>query len=102
MFAASVQVMSNKEQRDHWMPLLLNHKILGCYVQTEIGHGSNVAKLETTATLDKATDEFVVHSPTTSSTKMWPGDLGYQSTHAVVFARCLVDGNDFGVHAFMI
>jgi acyl-CoA oxidase len=35
------------------MPKVLNLDILGCYAQTEIGHGSNVAGLETTATFDK-------------------------------------------------
>jgi acyl-CoA oxidase len=62
-----------------------------------MGHGSNVAGLETTATLDFKTDEFVIHSPTISSTKFWPGELGRFSTHAVVFARLLIEGNDYGV-----
>jgi acyl-CoA oxidase len=71
--------------------------MLGCYAQTELGHGSNVAGIETTATLDKETDEFIIHSPTVSATKFWPGDLGRFTTHAIVFARLLIDGNDFGV-----
>ena len=75
---------------------------MGCYAQTELGHGSNVAGMETTATLDFATDEFVIHSPTLSSTKFWPGDLGRFSTHAVVFARLLIEGNDYGVQPFMV
>jgi acyl-CoA oxidase len=58
--------------------------------------------LETTATLDKSTDEFVIHSPTTTSTKFWPGDLGRYSTHAVVFARLKIDGKDYGVHSFIV
>lgn len=74
------------------MPLIRNHKILGCYAQTELGHGSNVAALETTATLDKTTDEFVINSPTITSTKYWPGDLGRYTTHAIVFARLIVEG----------
>jgi acyl-CoA oxidase len=74
------------------MPLIRNHKILGCYAQTELGHGSNVAALETTATLDKTTDEFIIHSPTITSTKYWPGDLGRYTTHAIVFARLIVEG----------
>jgi acyl-CoA oxidase len=73
------------------MPLLQKHKILGCYAQTELGHGSDVARLETTAILDKSTDEFVIHSPTLSSTKFWPGDLGRSTTHAIVFARLIID-----------
>jgi acyl-CoA oxidase len=74
------------------MPLIRNHKILGCYAQTELGHGSNVAALETTATLDKTTDEFIIHSPTITSTKYWPGDLGRYTSHAIVFARLIVEG----------
>lgn len=36
------------------------------YAQTELGHGSGIANLETTATLDKVTDEWVINSPTLS------------------------------------
>ena len=71
--------------------------MVGCYAQTELGHGSNVAQLETTATLDMKTDEFVMHCPTVTSTKFWPGNLGIVANHAIVFARCIVDGNDYGV-----
>ena len=77
-------------------------KMVGCYAQTELGHGSNVAGIETTATLDMKTDEFIIHSPTVTSTKYWPGGMGITANHAVVFARCKVDGNDFGVQPFMV
>jgi len=44
----------------------------------------------------------VIHSPTITSTKYWPGDLGRFSTHAVVFARLLVKGKDYGTNAFIV
>ena len=50
--------------------------MLGCYAQTELGHGSNVRALETTATYLPDTDEIEIHSPTLASTKWWPGALG--------------------------
>lgn len=84
------------------MPDIRQANILGCYAQTELGHGSDVASLETTATLDKATDEFVINSATPTSTKMWPGDLGRFTTHAVVHARLIVDGKFHGVHPFLV
>lgn len=46
--------------------------------------------------------EFVIHSPTLSSTKWWPGGLGKTATHAVVMARLFVAGKDHGPHAFIV
>ena len=62
--------------------------MIGAYAQTELGHGSNVRGIETIAVYDKNTEEFVVHSPTLSSSKWWPGALGTSATHAAVMARC--------------
>jgi acyl-CoA oxidase len=48
------------------LALAKSGKILGTYAQTELGHGSFVRGLETTATFDQAKDDFVIHSPTIS------------------------------------
>lgn len=61
-------------------------EILGTYAQTEIGHGSDIANLRTTATYDLKTDEFILNTPDISATKWWPGDLGLFANHCVVFA----------------
>ena len=74
------------------MPLINNLNILGCYAQTEMGHGSNVAGVETTATFDKLIDEFIINTPTIRATKFWPGGLGKIATHAVVMAKMIIDG----------
>ena len=65
--------------------------------------------LETTATYDRKTDEFVLDTPNIKATKWWPGELGLTANHAVVFARLIIpdeDGpsqsNDYGVAAFMV
>lgn len=102
MFRLSVENLANAEQIARWLPQIQNLNILGCYAQTEIGHGSNVAGIETTATLDKATDEFVINTPSITATKYWPGDLGRFSSHAVVFARLIIGEDDYGVQPFMV
>lgn len=38
-----------------------------------MGHGTFIRGLETTATYDPATQEFVLHSPTLTAYKWWPG-----------------------------
>ena len=76
--------------------------VIGCYAQTELGHGSNVAGLETTATFDVQTQEFVIHSPSIKAAKFWPGSLGHSSNHAIVFARCIALDNDYGPQPFMV
>ena len=39
--------------------------------------GTFLRGLETTATYDKNTDHFILHSPTISSIKFWPGGRKY-------------------------
>ncbi|KAJ8748125.1 hypothetical protein K2173_014554 [Erythroxylum novogranatense] len=98
MFVPAIKGQGTDEQQQKWLPLAYKMQIIGCYAQTELGHGSNVQGLETTATFDHETDEFVIHSPTLTSSKWWPGGLGKISTHAVVYARLVIDGKEHGVH----
>ncbi|XP_031128030.1 peroxisomal acyl-coenzyme A oxidase 1-like [Ipomoea triloba] len=102
MFVPAIKGSGTEEQQKKWLPLAYKMQIIGCYAQTELGHGSNVQGLETTATFDPRTDEFVIHSPTLTSSKWWPGGLGKASTHAVVYARLIVDGKDYGVNGFIV
>ncbi|KAK7024780.1 acyl-coenzyme A oxidase [Favolaschia claudopus] len=83
---------------------LIAHKgIIGCYLQTELAHGSNVGRLETTATYVPETREFEIHSPTLTSAKWWIGALGRSATHGVVQAKLILpDGKDMGPHLFLV
>ena len=76
--------------------------MIGSYCQTELGHGSNVKGMETTATLDKKSDSWILHSPTISSTKWWPGEMGVIGTHSCVYAKTVVDGKSYGVNSFLV
>lgn len=90
MFTECISTLASPEQKKNWLPLADNLNIIGGYSQTELGHGSNVADLETTATLDLNSDEFVIHTPSIRATKYWPGSIGLQATHNIVFARLKV------------
>ena len=37
-----------------------------------------------------------------TSAKYWPGDLGRNTSHAVVFARLKIDGDDYGVQPYIV
>jgi acyl-CoA oxidase len=63
---------------------------------------ANYERKQTTATFDTETDQFVVHSPTLSSTKFWPGALGFTCSHAIVMARLVISYKDLGIHPFMV
>ena len=86
-----------------YFPLIQSRAILGCYLQTEFGHGSDVSRLETTANYIQTTREFEIHSPTLTSSKWWIGGLGKTATHGVVQAKLVLPGgNDMGPHLFFV
>ena len=97
MFKLTIENLASDEQQARWLPDVYKLKMVGGYAQTELGHGSNVAGIETTATFDKSADQFIIHSPTVTSSKFWPGTLGLYANHAVVYARLIIEDEDHGV-----
>lgn len=69
---------------------------------TELGHGSNVAALETTATFEESSDEFIIHTPSLTATKWWIGGAAQTATHAAVYAQLIIHGKRHGVKTFMV
>ncbi|XP_076954901.1 peroxisomal acyl-coenzyme A oxidase 1-like [Bidens hawaiensis] len=102
MFVPALEGQGTEEQKQKWLPLAKTMQIIGTYAQTELAHGSNVQGLETTATFDRQTDEFVIHSPTLTSSKWWPGGMAKVATHAIVYARLIIDGHFHGIHGFIV
>ncbi|GMT02810.1 hypothetical protein PENTCL1PPCAC_24984, partial [Pristionchus entomophagus] len=104
MFMPTIQGQSDDDQMDEWMGPTAVRAILGTFAQTELGHGSNLTKLEATATYDPKTEEFVLHTPTLTATKWWPGGLGKSCNVAVVMAQLYTNGQCkvAGPHPFYV
>lgn len=47
MFILAIEQLGDEEQIAKWIPMIKGLKMIGCYAQTELGHGSNVAVINT-------------------------------------------------------
>ncbi|XP_022821682.1 probable peroxisomal acyl-coenzyme A oxidase 1 [Spodoptera litura] len=102
MFVPTILNQSDPEQMAEWLPQAMSMGILGTYAQTELGHGTFLRGLETTATYDPATEEFVLHTPTLTAYKWWPGGLAHTANHCIVVAQLYSKGECYGVHPFFV
>lgn len=102
LFTPFLKLVGTPEQVGHWLPLAESGKIIGSYAQTEVSHGTNVGGIESTATFDHETDQFIIHSPSLTSAKYWPGGIGFSASHTILMARLIINGEDYGVHPFMV
>ncbi|XP_013176608.1 PREDICTED: probable peroxisomal acyl-coenzyme A oxidase 1 [Papilio xuthus] len=102
MFIPTIMGQGTDEQKAYWMKRAKNMEIIGTYAQTELGHGTFIRGLETQATYDPDTEEFVLHSPALSSYKWWPGGLAHTANYCVVMARLYIKGKSHGIHPFMV
>ena len=75
---------------------------LGAFGMTELGHGSNVQGVETTAHYNHETRSFTLNSPTETSIKFWIGNLGKTCSMLIVFAQLFVNEVNHGVHVFLV
>ncbi|KAG7310802.1 hypothetical protein JYU34_003629 [Plutella xylostella] len=102
MFIPAIAGQGTPEQQKHWLKRAKNMEILGTYAQTELGHGTFIRGLETTAEYDPSTEEFVLHSPTLTSYKWWPGGLAHTVNYCVVMAQLYIRGRHHGMQPFLV
>ncbi len=102
LWGGAIEGLGTDEQISRWLPDILSTSHLGCFAMTEMGHGSDVASIETTLTYDPETDEIIVDSPTPTATKTYIGNAARHGTSAAVFGQLWVDGSCHGVHCVVV
>lgn len=107
LFGGAIANLGNAETRKKYLPDVMSLDLLGCFAMTELGGGSDVQNLETTATFDRETGEFVIHSPTPSSEKAYIGNAARDGRLAAVFAQLITHGDTghelrHGVHCLLV
>ncbi|HIW99217.1 MAG TPA: acyl-CoA dehydrogenase family protein [Candidatus Nesterenkonia stercoripullorum] len=100
LFGAAVLHLGSAEHHRRFLPGIMDLSVPGAFAMTEIGHGSDVASLGTTATYDAEAEEFVLETPFTAATKRYLGNAAVDGKDAVVFAQLITAGVNHGVHAF--
>ncbi len=102
LFGAAILHLGTEHHHNTWLPDVMSLKLPGAFAMTEIGHGSDVASVGTTATYDPETEEFVIHTPFKGAWKEFLGNAALHGQAAVVFAQLITNGVNHGVHAFMV
>ena len=99
LFGSAI-VQLGTERHLQFLPGLMDMSVPGAFAMTEIGHGSDVASIATTATYDEKSHEFVINTPFRAGWKEYLGNAGVHGKAAVVFAQLITKGVSHGVHAF--
>ncbi len=106
LFGGAVENLGTERHHEPYVKKIINLEMLGCFAMTETGHGSDVQSLETTATYDAETEEFIIHSETPSARKDYIGGAAETARIAAVFAQLITfeDGKpvNHGVHCVLV
>ena len=103
LFGGAIENLGTERHHQAYVQKLIDLDLLGCFAMTETGHGSDVQALETTATYDPDSQEFVIDSPTPTSRKDYIGGAAQTARVAAVFAQLITaDGTGHGVHCLVV
>ena len=106
LFGGAVENLGTERHHEAYVKKIIDLELLGCFAMTETGHGSDVQSLETTATYDAETEEFVIHSETPTARKDYIGGAAETARVAAVFAQLITTEDskpaNQGVHCFLV
>ncbi|QPZ37648.1 acyl-CoA dehydrogenase family protein [Paramicrobacterium chengjingii] len=102
LFGSAVLHLGTEKHQDRFLPGIMSLDVPGAFAMTEIGHGSDVASIGTTATYDASTQEFVIHTPFKGAWKEFLGNAARDGIAATVFAQLITQGVNHGVHCFYV
>src|SRR4051794_20578547 len=102
LFGGAILHVGTAKHHERYLRDVAAMALPGCFAMTETGHGSNVQALQTTATYDPETEEFVVHTPHDDARKDYIGNAARDGRMAVVFAQLITGGEERGVHALLV
>lgn len=102
LFGGSILQLGTRQHHEAYLRAVITLELPGCFAMSETGHGSNVRDIETTAHYDLRTDEFVIDTPSRQAWKDYIGNAALHARMATVFAQLEVNGQQHGVHAFLV
>merc|ERR1712141_278765 len=102
LFGGTVLKLGTERHHKELLEGIDNLNDIGCFGLIELGYGNNAVEMETTATYDKATKEFIVHTPHPLAQKYWITNGAVHAKHVVVMAKLIVDGINEGIHAVLV
>jgi acyl-CoA oxidase len=94
--------LGTERHHEEFLPKMDTLELPGCFGMTELGHGSNVMGIETTATYDQSSDSFIIHTPNNEASKFWIGGAGSTAKICAVFAQLTIHGSWEGPHVFIV
>ncbi|KAF0876556.1 acyl-coenzyme A oxidase-like protein isoform X1 [Crocuta crocuta] len=101
LFGGAVRNLGSPGHVTKWLQPLQEQRYTGMFAMTERGHGSNVRGIQTQATFDFCTQEFVIDTPCENAEKMYIGNAMY-GNYAAVFAQLIIKGRSQGPHCFIV
>ncbi|HET8599754.1 MAG TPA: acyl-CoA dehydrogenase [Segeticoccus sp.] len=102
LFGGAVYNLGTRAHHEEYLTRIVSGELPGCFAMTEVDHGSDVQHLETTATYDECSGEFVLHTPGAGARKTYIGGAACDARMAVVFAQLETRGEQHGVHALLV
>jgi len=102
LFGGAVHHLGTRGHHERYLERIASFELPGCFAMSESGHGSDVQHVQTTATYDPASGEFVVVTPADEDRKDYIGNAALDGRLAAVFCQLVVGGERRGVHCVLV